>query len=248
MALIISATFVLAYWFGCIFIRPFLRFFARTHGSNDIVGNILSCFGVFYGLLLGLIAVAADQNYGQVEVAVQKEAVALSALYYDVSSYPEPYRFNLRRILREYPRYVIKYAWPEQQKGIIPTGGIVRMNAFQQRLLEFQPQTKAEEIIHAEAIHQFNVFLEHRTLRLQSVTTGIPAVMWYVVIIGAIVNLSMIWLFDMRFLTHIILGGLLAFFLGTMIFLIAAMDNPFRGEVSITPEPFEKVALLMLDD
>ncbi|HMO35764.1 MAG TPA: hypothetical protein PKA06_06965 [Gemmatales bacterium] len=58
----------------------------------------------------------------------------------------------------------------------------------------------------------------------------------------------MIWLFDMRFLTHIILGGLLAFFLGTMIFLIAAMDNPFRGEVSITPEPFEKVALLMLDD
>ncbi|HMO35763.1 MAG TPA: DUF4239 domain-containing protein [Gemmatales bacterium] len=183
MALIISATFVLAYWFGCIFIRPFLRFFARTHGSNDIVGNILSCFGVFYGLLLGLIAVAADQNYGQVEVAVQKEAVALSALYYDVSSYPEPYRFNLRRILREYPRYVIKYAWPEQQKGIIPTGGIVRMNAFQQRLLEFQPQTKAEEIIHAEAIHQFNVFLEHRTLRLQSVTTGIPAVMWYVVII-----------------------------------------------------------------
>ena len=248
MALLISLSFVVIYWIGCIFIRPLLRFFARTHGSNDIVGYILSCFGVFYGLLIGLIAVAAYQNYGQVEAAVQKEAVALTALYYDVSAYPEPYRGNLRRILREYTRFVIKYAWPEQQKGIIPTGGITRANAFQERLLEFQPQTKAEEIIHAEAIHQFNVFLEHRTMRLQSVSTGIPAVMWYVVIIGAIVNLSMIWLFDMRFLTHLVLGGLLAFFLGTMIFLIAAMDNPFRGEVSISPEAFEKLALIMSDD
>jgi hypothetical protein len=34
------------------------------------------------------------------------------------------------------------------------------------------------------------------------------------------------------------LGGVLAFFLGTVIFLIASMDNPFRGEVSIQPEAF----------
>ncbi len=55
-------------WIGCIFVRPFLRLFVRSRGgSNDVVGHVLSCFGVFYGLLLGLIAVASYQNMSDVE-------------------------------------------------------------------------------------------------------------------------------------------------------------------------------------
>ena len=44
------------YWIGCVLLRPILRPFVRSRfGSNEVVGNVLSCFGVFYGLLLGLI-------------------------------------------------------------------------------------------------------------------------------------------------------------------------------------------------
>ena len=78
-------------------------------------------------------------------------------------------------------------------------------------------------------------------------TTGIPSVMWYVVIVGALINLAMVWLFEMRFLAHLFLGGLLAFYVGTIIFLIAAMDNHYRGEVSVSPEPFELVYKRMLE-
>lgn len=63
--------------------------------------------------------------------------------------------------------------------------------------------------------------------------------MWYVVIIGAVINIALVWLFDMRLFAHFLLGGTLAFFLGAMILLIAAMDNPYRGEVSVSPKPFE---------
>ncbi len=42
---------------------------------------------------------------------------------------------------------------------------------------------------------------------------------------------------QMRFLTQLVLGGLLVFFLGTVIFLIAAMDNPFRAEVFVSRYP-----------
>jgi hypothetical protein len=52
----------------------------------------------------------------------------------------------------------------------------------------------------------------------------------------------------MRFTAHLFLGGLLAAYLGAMIFLIAAMDNPFRGEVSITPTAFESLFAKMVDE
>jgi hypothetical protein len=40
---------------------------------------------------------------------------------------------------------------------------------------------------------------------------------------------------------HLILGGILSLFLGIVIFLIAAMDNPLRGEVSVGPDAFQLV-------
>jgi hypothetical protein len=123
-----------------------------------------------------------------------------------------------------------------------------RIVAVQERLLSFNPDTKGEEIAHSEANGQFNEYLHYRQRRLQEVTTGIPAVMWYVVIIGALINMAIVWLLDMKFITHLFLGGVLAFFLGTMIFLIAALDNPFRGEVSVTPAPIEAVYREMVED
>jgi len=248
-AIMMIALFVGFYWVGLVFLRPILRQFVKnTRGANDIVGYVLSCFCVFYGLLLGLIAVTAYQNASDTSTNVTREAAALSALYEDVSRYPEPYGQNLRWILRDYTRYTIKYAWPLQQRGIVPVDGTIRVQAFQEKLLDFQPTTPAQEILHAEALRQFNAFLEYRRMRLFSVHTAIPPVMWYVVILGAVINIAMVWLFDMRFITHLLLGGLLAAYLGTMIFLIAAMDHPFRGEVSVTPEPFEALYKHMVEE
>jgi hypothetical protein len=46
---------------------------------------------------------------------------------------------------------------------------------------------------------------------------------------------------------HIIITGTLSAFLGLVIFLIAAMDYPFRGEVSVDAAPFEQVYTMVMD-
>jgi hypothetical protein len=247
--LLTAGAFTLFYWIGAVFFRPILRQFVKsTPFCNDVVGYVLSSFCVFYGLLLGLVAVTAYQNSADSEAAVTREAAALSALYQDVSHYREPYGQNLRWLLRDYTRYVIKYAWPLQRQGIIPTEGGIRIAAFEEKLLEFEPQTRSEEILHAEALRQFNAFLENRRMRLFAVNSGIPPVMWYVLFVGAFVNIAMVWLFDMKLITHLLLGGLLASYLGTMIFLIAAMDNPFRGEISVDPDAFVTLYQQMVEE
>ena len=235
-----SLVFVGFCWLGCIFVRPFLRLFVRGRDdTNEVVGSVLSCFCVFYGLLLGLIAVASYQNMSEVEDNVAREVAALDALNQNVSTYPPPYGENLKWLLRDYCRYVFKYAWDEYAEGRIPAGEQTRISAFHERLLAFEPQTESQKLVHAETIHQFNSFLETHRVRENSVTTGIPAVMWYVVLVGAVLNIALVWLFDTRLLTHLFLGGILAFYLGTMIMLIGVMDRPFKGDVRVSSEPFE---------
>ena len=249
LALLIIALFVGFYWAGAILLRPLLRQFVKnTPGANDIVGYILSCFCVFYGLLLGLIAVTAYQNVAEAGENVTREAAALSALYEDVSRYPEPHGQNLQWLLRDYTRYVIKYAWPLQQRGIVPEEGTIRAEAFHDRLLDFQPSTPSEEILHAEALRQLNHFLECRRMRLLSVNSALPASMWYVIIVGAVFNIMLCWMFNMKLVSHFVLGGILAAYLGTMMYLIIDMNQPFRGDVSISAEPFEALYKRMNDD
>ena len=235
-----AAIFVGYCWFGCIFLRPFLRIFVKGRGnSNDVVGHVLSCFGVFYGLLLGLIAVASFQNLSKVEDNVAREVASLDALYQVVGTYPAPHGQNLQWLLREYCRFVFKYGWEQYASGEIPEGERTRIEAFHERLLAFNPETETQKIVHAETIRQFNVFLENHRVRENAITTGIPSVMWYVVLVGAVLNIALIWLFDMKFITQLFLGGILSFFLGLMIMLIGVMDRPFQGDVSVSSQPFE---------
>jgi hypothetical protein len=249
LAVIITGAFVLFSWLGTFFVRPILRTFLRKRSDiNDLIGYMLSCFGVFYGLLLGLLAVAAYQNFSEVETIVSKEASTLSALVRDVSAYPEPERTNLIWNLRDYTRYVVKYAWPAQRLGMVPEEGNIRMVALHEQLIDFEPKTKGQEILHAEALRQFNNYLEARRMRLFSVTTSIPAVMWTVVLIGALMNIALVWMFDMKILNHLYLGGFLAAFMGLMIFLIASLDNPFRGELSISSGPFEDILRNLMEE
>jgi len=50
----------------------------------------------------------------------------------------------------------------------------------------------------------------------------------------------------MELVPQIMLGGITAFFLGIMIFLIYAMDHPLQGAVSVPPDSFRSVYDLVM--
>ena len=88
----------------------------------------------------------------------------------------------------------------------------------------------------------FNRLSEARRLRLGEVGTGIPGTFWIVILAGAILNLPLLYLFHTtRLRTHVAATGAYALFMGSMLFLLVAVDNPLRGEVSIPPDSFQEV-------
>ena len=108
--------------------------------------------------------------------------------------------------------------------------------AFQLLLVQFHPQDKSQELLHEETLRQFNNFYAYRRSRLYSVTSGIPAVLWYTIALGALINIVLIWLFDLRLRPHLILGGLVSFYPATVISVIALLDHPFRGDLGVSSE------------
>jgi len=234
-------------WIGIVFVKPFLQFGLRNEGdSNTLVAQASAGFSLFYGLLLGLLSVAAYQNTQSVTESINTEASTLAIMYRAMGAYPEPLRSEVQYLLRDYTLYVYKEEFPSHRHGRIPDGGPLRIQTLLTTLVGFEPSTKTQEIMHAQILQQYNELVAARQHRLVGVYSGIPGVMWYVVAIGAIINLIFIWLLKMRFWTHLLLGGIVSFFLGVMIFLIVVMDRPLRGESSVTPAIYARVYDLVM--
>jgi hypothetical protein len=213
-----------------------------VHSHNDIVGFYLAGMAVFFAVTLGLLAIGAWSSYTDVEGKINHEATALGALYRDIGAYPEPVRSIMQDDLRRYTRAVIDVGWPMQQKGIVPNNATGILNDFQEHFMSFEPETERQKILAAEAYRAFNDLTESRRERLNSVTVEMPGPLWALVIFGTLICIAVTWFFHMaNFRMHVWMTILFSALLGLIIFLIAVLDNPYRGKVSVTPEPLERV-------
>lgn len=244
LAVLTAIVFVGTYWIGCVLLRPFFRIFVKSRGGeNAIVGAVLSAFGVLYGLLLSLIAVAAYQNVSRVDSIAAAEASSLLALHNDVVEFPAPHNEQLRSTLHTYCKRIIDEEWPLQRQGKIPLG-ITRkeVESIRSGLLDFEPESKRDRRVQDQAIKHFEQLTENGRHRRYAAQASIPTVMWYVVIVGTLINFILMWLFEMKFITQLFLGGLLAFFLGALILLIAVLERPYCSvEFGVSPQAHELV-------
>jgi hypothetical protein len=228
---------------GLFVTRPMTRWLAGSSPRhNDVVSYFFAGIGIFYGLALGLIAVATWENYTQIDGVVATEAAALASLYRDLDGYSQPLRGRLESMMRDYTRFVIEKEWPAHKRGLALEDGDALVDRFENEVMSFEPVKEREKIVHAEVLRSLDTALEQRRLRLQSVSTGLPAALWAVVLIGACLNgllTYLFWVDNLRL--HAILVAIMAIFIGLLVFLTAAMDNPFRGEFSISSEAFRAV-------
>lgn len=222
------------------------RYLPRWFGDkdyNDMVGQYLSAAGVFFGITLGLLSVGAWENFVAVEDAVSQEATEIGVFYRIVSNYPDPHRTVLSDQMRAYTRHEIDIAWEKQRQGVTPGPvGNAKLDEMHYYLTHLDPTSESLKILQGEALHQFSQMIRARRERLASVTTQLPPVVWFVVMAGSMLNLSLMWLFvfeNKRL--HLLLTATLAALLGLLVFLLAVMDIPFRGAYSVGPDSFELI-------
>jgi hypothetical protein len=187
--------------------------------------------------------VGAWENFGAVDDAVTQEASDIGVFYRTVDNYPEPHRTVLTDDVRTYTRREIDVAWPKQREGVMPGPvGNVMLGQIQRYLTHIEPNGDAQKILQGEALREFSQLVGSRRKRLASVTTQLPQIIWFVVFGGSILNLSLMWLYvvENRRL-HDVLTAILACMLGLLVFLLAGMDFPYRGEFSVGPDSFELV-------
>ena len=216
---------------GLFVLRKWISRLHVEQNHNEVISYFLAAVVLFYGVMVGLIAVGIWEQFSSADEKVAEEAAALASVYRDTSAYPESIRAQLQTDMREYAQYTIEGAWPLQRKGIIPAEGQGTLWNFQKDLKSFEPSNPSESVLHAETLRALNHLVELRRMRLHSVTTGLPTVVWIVVALGAALTLSVCWFFrTLNLSVHFWMVTITSTLLGSIIWLLVVLDPHFSGQ------------------
>jgi Protein of unknown function (DUF4239) len=221
----------------------------RVGEWDRVLGYAMAAYGVLYGVILALIAAASYENYRGVEEIVLKETSSVAVLYRDASGFPEPTKDQLQSLIVEYVDHVIDVDWGLQRAGDIPSHTVQEVTDIQQILFAFEPSDQSESNLHLNTIRAFDDFVADRGARIGVTGLELPPMLWLVLYIGALLNAVLIGLVEVgRLRVHLIMAGVIAAYVGVVIFAIASFDHVYMGEVSVDATYFEELREWLFTD
>lgn len=209
---------------------------------NDIAGFIFATLGVIYAVLLAFIVVITWQDFDKAENITISEANCIAALYRDATPFPAEFRAELKSELTNYVKDIINEEWQMMAKGQRSAGAQKMQEELWILYSSFQPKNETQKIFFTESVKKLNLAAEMRRQRIIYASSGINPLLYFVLIAGSFITIAFTMLFGTEnVIPHLIMVSLLAAMIAITLFTVIAMDYPFTGNISITPDVFIKM-------
>ena len=210
---------------------------------NEIAGFVFAVVGVVYAVLLAFFAIGVWERFDAAEQRTYDEASRLIVVYRKADLFPQAHM--LRAELRNYTEYVIDREWEDMQSGRLSHDAEASAERIAYQVRHLAVRDAAQQNVHAAMVDSIDEALGDRQDRTLRSAIGINRFLWDILIAGAIATILFAYLFAFRNVWSIIaIVGLLAFMLALVLYLIAAVNYPFRGEIRVGPEAFENALVI----
>jgi hypothetical protein len=204
---------------------------------NDRAGFIIAVIGVIYAVLLAFVAIGVWDRYQQAETRSYEEAGAIATVYRDADSFTEAPR--LRGTLRAYVRSVIEVEWPRMRRGQRSEFASALLEDADRQVRALPATSPRLANVQAQMLEAIDTALGDREMRVTVYNVGINGIIWLVLIVGAVVTISFTYLFGFdRTVMQQLMIGALTLVIALDLYLIVALDYPFRGGISVQPDAF----------
>jgi hypothetical protein len=213
----------------------------RLKLNNEVAGFKFAVVGLFYGVLLAFVVIAVWDEYRNTETAVRNEAKALVDLHRVTVALPLEAGIKIRHLLFTYTDHVRKYEWPTMAHGKSSEHASKDLDELSTVIFELQPQGYQQLMLYQAALRLLAVIADNRNERLDGADGSMSGLLWFVLIVGALVTLGYPAFFGAsNLLAQTLMTAALAALVALSLLLAIAFDYPFTGSVKISPLPFDQ--------
>ncbi len=208
---------------------------------NDVAGFIYAVLGVVYAVLLGFTAIIVWEQFQGAKEVGEREANKLADLYRNAQVFPPQVRDEIHARLRTYGHMVVEKEWPAMARRKASPEAWSAFDQLWDSYYSFQPQGDHQVAWYTESVARMNELGDMRRRRLLSAQSGIPTVMWAVLLGAGAIVVGFAFLFGTKNTwAHVVMIAGLSVTIGVVLFSIVALEHPYSGITRVTPEAFEQ--------
>ena len=223
----------------------------RHHEALDAIFSAVSSL---YAILLGLILVAAWQNFQDAEHEQIDEAHHVVTMFRLTAGIAEPVGGQIRSDLYRYAKLTVEDEWPEMDTLFEESAGqstglseiYVVYNRIWSKHVAYAPQGIHEQMIWNHALDELIRLSEDRRSRLLDAKPYLPPDVWRLLFAGAMLVMVMAALFTVSrrglfAVTSFALGASIALELAVVI----SVDHPYAGQTVVEPNALRNAIFVM---
>jgi hypothetical protein len=210
----------------------------RRH--NDLVGWQVGVVGTTYAVIIGFMLYAVWNDFEAATSNVDAEASAVVNLSRLAEGLPQEQRVNVQAIARRYADLMVNREWDAMNKAPKdPLESQALTQSLWKAVIRKQPLDAVEATSLNYTIQELTTLTERRRRRQLQSQTGLPGILWTVLITGAIITIGSSCLFGTRsFPLHLIQVLALSVLVSLSLIAVGDIARPFQGSVHVGSEAF----------
>jgi hypothetical protein len=201
---------------------------------------------LIYAVLIAFVVFATWTEYDDSKKNVDSEAIELSDVFHNSKSMPDEYKKQVSVLMKQYVDDVMNDEWKLLENGE-PSGKA--RDSFSKLWNFFTTLDRGQiknEIAYQETLKHMNDAGERRRTRIFDSNNNIPGIIWVVLLFGAVVTVIYTYFFFAKNIRHqFVMTSALTILNTLILYMILALDNPFRGYMKVDYKPFEFVLHLI---
>jgi Protein of unknown function (DUF4239) len=201
-----------------------------------------SLAGVLYAVLVAFVVVVVWEQFGDAEKATESEASAIADLLGDSNAFPAADRPQVQQALIAYLDDVCNDEFPRMRNDEAIEQQSEQLTRVWESYLKIQPVTRTEIAFYDQAIHRLDDLSTSRKDRIATGTAEIHGELWVLLIGGGAVVMAFTFMFGTPdAVVHAAAVALTSALMGFVKDLIFALEHPFVGTLSVSPEAYAHV-------
>ena len=222
-----------------------LRLFGHVSDANsEIARTTITAITGFTGVVLAFSLVQAQGNLRGGQQTVASEAMQLEQMDRLLTQYGDAKVAAIHEAVLAYAESVVADEWPKLSEHSSSKRTADLFGALSRRIVDIQPTPGRENVIYADLVKIADQLAESREDRLNATDLGLPPIFWEAIALLTLLLVGFAAFVEPRRARAMSLGGLGAG-LALLIALVFIFDQPFLGDVSVTPDAIVKALAAM---
>lgn len=206
---------------------------STLESHKEIAGFVYATVGVMYGVLMTFVCVVVWGQFSDARALAQRESTTIATLYHLAEGFTPADRDLVQELLRSYTATVVNVEWEAMNRG----QSSPEAWSFSDRLWQTyvaMPDSERQRFEYQQSLTEMTTFYGLRSDRLLDNQQHVPPVIWYVLVVGAMITIGFTYLFGVYSLrAQLVMTVALTTTIVGILFLIYVLDTPFNGDVRV---------------